>query len=59
MFYKCNILSNIEPLKKWKVLKNVTFLGMFYGCNISNLNSIKKWNISDKIEKEILKYDDY
>jgi hypothetical protein len=27
---------------------------MFYGCNISNLNSIKAWNIPKKIEKEIL-----
>ena len=40
-------------------IKNAKFLGMFYRCNISNLNSIKTWNISDKIEKEIIKYDDY
>ena len=59
MFYGCDKLSNIDPLKNWKVLKNANFFGMLYGCNkLSNLNSIKKWNISKKAEKDMLQSDD-
>ena len=55
----CNKLTNINPLKNWKVLKNAKFFGMFYGCKkLSNLNSIKKWNISEKTKRDMLQCDD-
>jgi len=55
MFEECYKLENIEPLNNWKVLNKANFSGMFYECNLSNLNSLKNWNISEKTKENMMK----
>ena len=55
MFEECYKLENIEPLNNWKVLNNAKFSGMYYECNLSNLNSLKNWNISEKTKENMIR----
>ena len=55
MFYRCNSLSNINPLKNWNVSNGNKFLKMFAECGLSNINAIKNWKISKNHFIDILK----
>ena len=49
MFYGCELLTNIKPVKNWNVSRCKDFSQMFGRCNISEINSVENWNVSNGI----------
>ena len=56
MFYYCSRLSDISPLKNWKVSYDSNVKNMFFNCSKSlNIGIIKNnWNIPKNKLNEML-----
>ena len=52
MFYGCKLLSDLKPIEKWNVSNANNFKSMFWECNISDINALKYWRISENIKYE-------
>ena len=47
MFFGCNSLINISPLKNWNVNYVDNFCGIFYGCeSLTDITPLKNWDVS-------------
>lgn len=48
MFYECNSIKSIEPLKDWNVGNVKNMHDMFNGCSgLKNLSGLENWNVNN------------
>ncbi len=50
LFYNCKNLEDISGLINWNTESVTNISSMFYGTKISNITSLKEWNISNVVD---------